>query len=281
MKTVFKVICIVLICALLVSGLVLVFNNVDGNWNLIESRNRKIDKGDKLEGYLLRVKYLDDLTKDDFNQLIKGVKKNNISTSDQTGIEYTIIDFEVNSVLVSDEKQIKLYYYNTNGWDNVYCYAFSDSSNYPAAWPGTQMTAVEGRAGWYSVLIDNSYPNVIFNNNDDNMKTGDLVIDTNKTYYNNGWTDGFGDPITFDNLPCYSIKAYSLNNGSKYIVLGESLEKGVCLWKLEDNTVYGPSDLLSEAKYSDELVIKFDKAQIVNSVKNNKVLIDYVGGIFA
>ena len=61
---------------------------------------------------------------------------------------------------------ITLYYYNTKNWSNVNVYTFANHTTVGANWPGTAMTAVEGKAGWYTVTLNVSAEGlyVIFNN---------------------------------------------------------------------------------------------------------------------
>lgn len=70
---------------------------------------------------------------------------------------------------------ITLYYYNTD-WTNVNVYTFANNSTVGAAWPGTAMTAVEGKDGWYTITLNVSAEGlyVIFNNGS-GAQTGDLA----------------------------------------------------------------------------------------------------------
>ena len=72
---------------------------------------------------------------------------------------------------------ITLYYYNNN-WSKVNVYTFANNSTIGAAWPGTAMTAVEGKDGWYTITLNVSAEGlyVIFNNGSGDQ-TPDLVYE--------------------------------------------------------------------------------------------------------
>ncbi len=85
---------------------------------------------------------------------------------------------------ISDD--VTLYFYNTEGWSEVYAYAYDAANNQLLGeWPGTKATSVEEHEGWVSITV-NANPqtdafNIIFNGN--GSQTTDLVIDGNEKLY--------------------------------------------------------------------------------------------------
>ena len=69
---------------------------------------------------------------------------------------------------------ITLYYYN-NSWTKVNLYAWNDAGNF-GSWPGTAMTAVEGKSGWFTITLNAPAEglNIIFNNGSGDQ-TADLT----------------------------------------------------------------------------------------------------------
>lgn len=61
-------------------------------------------------------------------------------------------------------KGVTVYFQNSLGWKQVYCYTWYGSGATSAAWPGTEMTSVGNN--WYSFTYTGSKPlNAIFSNN--------------------------------------------------------------------------------------------------------------------
>lgn len=122
-----------------------------------------------------------------------------------------------------------IYYFNDE-WENVNLYAFGESSFENAAWPGKAMTAVEGKAGWYTLKIPTQATFVIFNNG--SAQTDNILVDVNKTFYYQGeWhteypaVDPVEEKLTFyfsntsnwDNVYAY---AYTETNASTIFYTG-------------------------------------------------------------
>lgn len=62
-------------------------------------------------------------------------------------------------------KGVTVYFQNTLGWKQVYCYTWYGSGSTGSAWPGTEMTSVGNN--WYSFTYTGSKPlNAIFSNNE-------------------------------------------------------------------------------------------------------------------
>lgn len=64
------------------------------------------------------------------------------------------------------EKGVTVYFQNSKSWENVYCYMWYGSGSVGKAWPGAQITKVEGTTDWYQAIYTGDKPlNVIFNDN--------------------------------------------------------------------------------------------------------------------
>lgn len=80
-----------------------------------------------------------------------------------------------------------IYYKNTNNWNDVYAYYWSDSSTKLTTWPGVKMTSTGNGVYRIEVPADATY--IIFNNGN-GSQTGDLTINgMNKIYNNGNWSD--------------------------------------------------------------------------------------------
>ena len=87
-----------------------------------------------------------------------------------------------------------VYYKNTNNWNNVYAYYWSDSNTKMTTWPGVQMTSVGDNT--YSVDIPTNATNIIFNNGG-SSKTDDLTLAGMDMIYDNGnWSEYGSGTIT-------------------------------------------------------------------------------------
>lgn len=75
-----------------------------------------------------------------------------------------------------------IYMKNTAGWEDVYCYMWSDEKGSNAPWPGLRMTETE--EGIYLYATDEDYPNVIFTNGS-GIQTRDLKWEGNRSIYDN------------------------------------------------------------------------------------------------
>lgn len=66
------------------------------------------------------------------------------------------------------EGVIDFYFHNTEGWEKVFCYIWQGSGPVKgtAAWPGAEMTLVEGTSDWYHLEYTQATAfQVIFNDN--------------------------------------------------------------------------------------------------------------------
>ncbi len=76
-----------------------------------------------------------------------------------------------------------VYYENTNNWNDVYAYYWSDKNTQMTTWPGVPMTNVQDNA--YSVDIPSDAKYIIFSNKG-SSQTEDLTIVGENMIYNNG-----------------------------------------------------------------------------------------------
>ena len=114
---------------------------------------------------------------------------------------------------------VTVYFHNAENWSKVNAYAWKGSGTTTLGdWPGTQMTAVDGQAGWFQIDVKDA-EKVIFNNGS-GQQTGDLTVNAAKPYYkDNGWADSFGgeavvikNKIYFKNNDGWSkVNAYAWN----------------------------------------------------------------------
>ena len=87
-----------------------------------------------------------------------------------------------------DANNYKLYFAKTKNPANTPNVAIL-STEYSGVFPGTAMTAVDGKPGWWSVQTDSRATFVKFSDKDNSAnETGDLTLDSANVYYNNGWT---------------------------------------------------------------------------------------------
>lgn len=92
---------------------------------------------------------------------------------------------------VSDSTTI--YYYNSNGWENVYAYMWGDGNNNNNKGSdekfGKPMTCSGGKVWEYSYSSSESWKNVIFSNGStgNGNQTGNLSLQQGEKYYKNGW----------------------------------------------------------------------------------------------
>lgn len=115
----------------------------------------------------------------DFNTSGNG---NNKLTTDIEG-EYVFTYTFATKVLSVTYPNDTIFYVNTNNWENVHCYAWTDTDN-NATWPGELMKKadypLQGCDVYY--YVSKPYENCQFNNTTNEGKTGDLTW-TSRSYY--------------------------------------------------------------------------------------------------
>ena len=80
-----------------------------------------------------------------------------------------------------------MFYKNTQNWNDVYAYYWSDSNEAMTTWPGVQMT--DAGNGVYAIEISEEADYIIFNNGN-GSQTDDLTLEgLNKMYNNGSWSD--------------------------------------------------------------------------------------------
>lgn len=121
-----------------------------------------------------------------------------------------------------------IYYYNSNGWENVYAYMWGDGNNNNKGSDekfGKPMTCSGGKVWEYSYSSSESWKNVIFSNGNtgNGNQTGDIPLDQGKRYYKNGWqpSSDIKHTVTVSNVENADI---TVTTGTDTIAEGGSLE---------------------------------------------------------
>lgn len=83
-------------------------------------------------------------------------------------------------------EEVTLYFYNAEGWEEVYAYTYNDAEEkLLGEWPGTK-TEADTREGWVKIKVDANPVtdafNIIFNNND-TLETRSIVVDDATNVY--------------------------------------------------------------------------------------------------
>lgn len=119
-----------------------------------------------------------------------------------------------------------IYYYNSNGWKNVYAYMWENAKgkgNENGSFPGVEMTYVGGKVWSYTFSQSGNWDRVVFSNGNANNKTGDLSLQQGEKYYKNGWqsSSDIKHTVTVSNVENADI---TVTAGSNTIAEGRSLE---------------------------------------------------------
>ena len=122
-----------------------------------------------------------------------------------------------------------IYYYNSNGWENVYAYMWGDGENNNNKGNDTKfgkpMTNLGGKVWSYSYSSSESWKNVIFSNGStgNGNQTGDITLQQDKKYYKNDWqpSSDIKHTVTVLNVDNADI---TVTAGSNTIAEGASLE---------------------------------------------------------
>ncbi|MBQ4521770.1 MAG: starch-binding protein [Lachnospiraceae bacterium] len=176
-----------------------------------------------------------------------------------------------------------VYYKNTNNWNNVYAYYWSDSNKNMTTWPGVPMTSIGNNE--YSVEIPKNATNIIFSNQG-SSKTDDLDLPGMDMIYNNGsWSKYGSDPIkpTIHNI--YYKNTSNWSNVYAYYWSDSNTKMttwpGVQMTSVGDNS-YGTS-IPEDAKYiifNNGSGTKTDDLTLagLNKIYNNGSWSDYGNG---
>jgi hypothetical protein len=114
-----------------------------------------------------------------------------ISNPDDIYVNYHGYAFD-NRALAEDGYDLSMhtdvYFYNTEGWTEVYAYAYDMYGSYITEWPGTLMTPVQNSNYWWTIsvpmdLLDSFY--VVFSDGDlyNGVQTQDMYFDDTTGVY--------------------------------------------------------------------------------------------------
>jgi hypothetical protein len=113
-------------------------------------------------------------------------------------------------------KETTVYFNNADGWNEVSAYWWANGNE--VAWPGTAMTKDEN--GLYSITVPAGMTNIIFNNNNNGIQTGNLGIVDGGVYQPDGSctipTSNSPKTVYFDPQDCPpdTVYAYWWNSSS-------------------------------------------------------------------
>lgn len=135
---------------------------------------------------------------------------------------------------VSDSTTI--YYYNSNGWKNVYAYMWENAKgkgNENGSFPGVEMTYVGGKVWSYTFPQSKNWNKVIFSKGDSSGQTENIDLPQNlegsDTYYKNGWRSN-------SNIQC-TVTVSDVNDAVVSVAIGtQSISEGESA-KVYDGTI--------------------------------------------
>ena len=106
-----------------------------------------------------------------------------------------LMSLVVVAIPASAETTKTVYFTNSNGWSNVYAYAwYGSSSTTLGAWPGTKMTYVETndmKQDIYAIEVPTNSTKIIFNNGSGTQSADTTISSTANGYYPNSSSGGF------------------------------------------------------------------------------------------
>lgn len=82
-----------------------------------------------------------------------------------------------------------IYFEKPGSWGTPRCYVWSEGSAGPVAWPGTEMTAVQGEENVYAYTMPGNEDKVIFNNGNESHQTVDLKFEGGNKIFKVSGTD--------------------------------------------------------------------------------------------
>lgn len=129
-----------------------------------------------------------------------------------------------------------IYYYNSNGWKNVYAYMWENAKgkgNENSAFPGIQMTHEGGKVWSYTFSQSKNWNKVIFSKGDSSGQTENIDLPQNlegsDTYYKNGWRSN-------SNIQC-TVTVSDVNDAVVSVATGtQSISEGESA-KVYDGTI--------------------------------------------
>ncbi len=138
------------------------------------------------------------------------------------------------------------YCINSGKWDTVTAYAWTSGGD-TLSWPGEAMTKTEETVNGfdvYEITLEGTYENVIFNNNDNGLKTDDLTFEEGKYYdvKTKTWYDSLADVPAIDTLStdCYILGEFNGWSSGEYEfkLKAEGEAVAYVTLTLEANTTY-------------------------------------------
>lgn len=173
-----------------------------------------------------------------------------------------------------------VYYDNTNNWDTVYAYYWSDSDKGMTTWPGEKMT--KGSDGTYSVKIRSDADYIIFGNGNDS-NTDDIALNGFDMIYKDGTWSKYTPIVTKESIYYKNTDNWSNVYAYYWSDSNEAMTTwpGVQMSNVKDNEY--TAEIPSDAQYiifsngsgtqTDDLTLEgFDKIYINGSWS------DYDGG---
>ena len=166
-----------------------------------------------------------------------------------------------------------IYYVNVNGWANPYCYAWILNSSSEASWAGKAMTKTGEKCLGYDVYkydgTNDSSNRCIFSNNGSD-KTGDLIINKGKYYYNGGWYSSISEIEEAATLPFLMGTLTDWDKGVK-MTLSSSSNVYTCTVNLTSSSTNYEFKIKYQGKwygYNGEITASISGWDFVENVKN-------------
>jgi hypothetical protein len=168
-----------------------------------------------------------DLETDDltiiFNNNNNGLQTSNILIETSTDI-YTTVNGESFGTKADAEASIvpvettTIYFYNSNGWNEVYAFAYiEEGMPITLNWPGN-MASQEAETDWWMVEIpvdlETDDLTIIFNNNNNGLQTSNILIETSTDIYTTVLGESFSNKKDAENsiIPIDTTTIYFYNS---------------------------------------------------------------------